>query len=101
PDADARAIEAVYWALTWATQTGSQGQISTTVQKAAKMGEYLRYAFLDTDFNEPTSTTPTCPAGSGKNSSAYLLSWYFAWGGSKGSGGAWSWGFGSGQTPGG
>ena len=101
PDADARAIEAVYWALTWATQQGVQSQISGTVAKAAKMGDYLRYAFFDKYFKQPGCTSPTCPAGTGKNSSNYLLSWYYAWGGSKGSGGAWSWRIGSSHNHGG
>jgi len=43
PDADARAIEAAYWALTWATTAGQQSQVTATVAKAAKMGDYLRY----------------------------------------------------------
>jgi len=101
PDADARAIEAVYWALTWATQAGAQSQISSTVAKAAKMGDYLRYAFFDKYFKQPNCTSPSCAAGSGKNSAAYLLSWYFAWGGSKGTGGAWSWRIGSSHNHGG
>jgi Glycosyl hydrolase family 48/Cellulose binding domain/Bacterial Ig domain len=93
PDADARAIQAAYWALTWATQQNKQSQISATVAKAAKMGDYLRYAMYDKYFKQPGCTSPSCPAGSGKNSSNYLLSWYFAWGGAMDS--SWSWKIGS------
>ncbi|HEX6684159.1 MAG TPA: glycoside hydrolase family 48 protein [Candidatus Limnocylindrales bacterium] len=99
PDADARAIEAVYWALQWATAQGNQSQISATVTKAARMGDFLRYAMYDKYFKNPGCAAPTCAAGSGKSSSAYLLSWYFAWGGD--TGGAWSWRIGSSHFHGG
>jgi len=36
-----------------------------------------------------------CPAGSGKNSSAYLMSWYYAWGGSTDTSSGWAWRIGS------
>jgi Glycosyl hydrolase family 48/Cellulose binding domain/Bacterial Ig domain len=93
PDADARAVQAAYWALTWATEQGNQSQISATIAKAAQMGDYLRYAMYDKYFKQPGCTSPSCPAGSGKNSSTYLLSWYAAWGGALD--GAWSWRIGS------
>jgi hypothetical protein len=93
PDADARAVEAAYWALTWATTQGNQAQISSSVAKAAKMGDFLRYAFYDKYFKNPGCTNPNCTAGTGKSSSSYLLSWYFAWGGDNAN--AWSWRIGS------
>ncbi|MBC6461131.1 glycoside hydrolase family 48 protein [Actinomadura sp. HBU206391] len=99
PDADARAVQAAYWALTWATEQGNQSQISATVTKAAKMGDYLRYAFYDKYFKNPGCTSPSCAAGSGKSSSAYLLNWYFAWGGDMSD--AWSWRIGSSHNHGG
>ncbi|GAA2072798.1 glycoside hydrolase family 48 protein [Actinomadura alba] len=99
PDADARAVQAAYWALVWATEQGNQSQISATVTKAAKMGDYLRYAFYDKYFKNPGCTSPSCPAGSGKSSSAYLLNWYFAWGGDMSD--AWSWRIGSSHNHGG
>jgi len=100
PDADARAFEAAYWALTWATAAGAQSQVQATVAKAAKMGDYLRYAFFDKYFKQPNCSSPTCAAGTGKNSSNYLLSWYFAWGGALGTN-AWSWRIGSSHNHGG
>jgi hypothetical protein len=94
PDADARAVQAAYWALQWATAQGQQGQITATLAKAAKMGDYLRYAMFDKYFKQiGNCTSPQCPAGSGKNSAHYLMSWYYAWGGS--TTGAWSWRIGS------
>ncbi|GAA5077984.1 glycoside hydrolase family 48 protein [Thermocatellispora tengchongensis] len=99
PDADARAVQAAYWALTWATEQGNQSQISATVAKAAKMGDFLRYAMYDKYFKNPGCTSPSCPAGTGKSSSAYLLNWYFAWGGDIQN--QWSWRIGSSHNHGG
>jgi hypothetical protein len=95
PDADARAVQAAYWANEWATAQGNQGQISATLGKAAKMGDYLRYSMFDKYFKRiGNCTSPTsCPAGSGKNSAHYLLSWYYAWGGA--TNGSWAWRIGS------
>jgi hypothetical protein len=93
PDADARAVEAAYWALQWSTAQGKQADVAATVAKAAKMGDYLRYAMYDKYFKKPGCTSTACAAGTGKDSSAYLLSWYYAWGGD--AGGQWSWRIGS------
>ncbi|MBO3083131.1 exoglucanase CbhB [Cellulomonas fengjieae] len=95
PDADARAVEAVYWANQWATDQGNQADIAATVTKAAKMGDYLRYALFDKYFKTIGCTSPSCPAGSGKNSAHYLLSWYYAWGGALDSSAGWAWRIGS------
>ncbi len=95
PDADARAIQAAYWALTWATQQGRQTQITATIAKAAKMGDYLRYAMFDKYFKRIGNCVgpATCPAGTGRDSAHYLMSWYYAWGG--GLNAQWSWRIGS------
>ncbi|MEK8229263.1 glycoside hydrolase family 48 protein [Oerskovia sp. M15] len=62
-DADARAVEAAYWAHTWATEQGQPEVVAATVAKAAKMGDYLRYAMFDKYFKQPGCTTPSCPPG--------------------------------------
>jgi Glycosyl hydrolase family 48 len=92
PDADARAVQAAYWAQRWATEQGKASAISASVAKAAKMGDFLRYALFDKYFKKVGNcTSPTsCAAGSGKNSAHYLLGWYFAWGGAM-PGGGWAW----------
>jgi hypothetical protein len=99
PDADARAVQAAYWALKWATDQGNASAISASVAKAAKMGDYLRYAFFDKYFKQiGDCTSPTgCAAGSGKSSAHYLLGWYFAWGGAE-PGGGWAWRIGDGAA---
>lgn len=98
PDADARAVQAAFWANTFATQQGKQADVAATVAKAARMGDYLRYSFYDKYFKQVGSCVgPTaCPPGAGKNSSTGLLTWYFAWGGAND--GAWAWRIGSGQA---
>lgn len=94
-DADARAVEAVYWANVWATEQGKASAIAGTVAKAAKMGDYLRYTLFDKYFKKVGCTSPTCAAGTGKDSAHYLLSWYMAWGGATDTNAGWAWRIGS------
>jgi hypothetical protein len=103
PDADARAVQAAYWADIWAEQQGKGSQVSATVAKAAKMGDYLRYAMYDKYFKKVGNCVgpASCPAGSGKDSSHYLLSWYYAWGGAYDTSAGWAWRIGSSHTHGG
>jgi hypothetical protein len=89
PDADARAIQASYWALQWATAQGKQSQITASLDKAAKMGDYLRYAFYDKYFKVLGCASTTCATSTGKENATGLLAWYYAFGGA--SDNAWSW----------
>ncbi|KAJ8980324.1 hypothetical protein NQ317_008032 [Molorchus minor] len=92
PDADARAVQAAFWAAQWATASGQISDISDTLEKAAKMGDYLRYALFDKYFKKIGNCIGpnACEGGNGKNSAHYLLSWYYAWGGALDNGG-WAW----------
>ncbi|MBC9719343.1 cellulose binding domain-containing protein [Streptomyces sp. TRM66268-LWL] len=102
PDADARAVQAAYWADIWAEQQGKGSAVSATVGKAAKMGDYLRYSMYDKYFKKVGNcTSPSCPAGTGKDSSHYLMSWYYAWGGAVDTSAGWSWRIGSSHAHGG
>ncbi|CAL9637355.1 hypothetical protein SUDANB176_06253 [Streptomyces sp. enrichment culture] len=102
PDADARAVQAAYWADKWAKEQGKGSEVSATVGKAAKMGDYLRYAMFDKYFKKIGNCTSTsCPAGTGKDASHYLLSWYYAWGGATDSSAGWAWRIGSSHAHGG
>jgi len=100
PDADARAVQAAYWALTWATAQGKAADVSASVAKAAKLGDYLRYAMFDKYFKQiGNCTNPmTCPAATGRNSEHFLLSWYFAWGGANDASAGWAWRIGDGAN---
>jgi hypothetical protein len=91
PDADARTVQAAFWAYTWATAQGQGSAIASQVAEASKMGDYLRYGTYDKYFKTMGCTSTSCPAGSGKNSSTYLLDWYYAWGGALPSAGSWAW----------
>jgi len=91
PDADARAVQAAFWAYTWASAQGKASAVAATVAKAAKMGDYLRYAMYDKYFKQQGCPSTSCPGGTGKNSSDYLLDWYYAWGGALPSVGSWAW----------
>ncbi|MFJ1678544.1 glycoside hydrolase family 48 protein [Streptomyces sp. NPDC088251] len=101
PDADARAVQAAYWAYRWASAQGKEGEVAASVAKAARMGDYLRYAMFDKYFKRVGDCTDpdSCPAASGRDSQHYLLSWYYAWGGAAaGSGGGWAWRIGDGAS---
>jgi hypothetical protein len=95
PDADARMVQAAYWADQYATAQGNQSQISATLADAAKLGDYVRYSMYDKYFKQISAAcsqdgSVSCPAGTSKaNEETYLLSWYYAFGGS--TTGAWSW----------
>ena len=97
PDADARAVQAAYWANQWASEQGNAAQVADTVERASRMGDYLRYAQYDKYFKQVGNCVgaSSCPAGSGKNSSHRLLSWYYAWGGALDTSAGWSWRIGS------
>ncbi|MFB7439601.1 glycoside hydrolase family 48 protein [Streptomyces mirabilis] len=103
PDADARAVQAAYWADVWAKAQGKGGDVSATVGKAAKMGDYLRYAMYDKYFKKIGNCVgpSTCAAGTGKDASHYLLSWYYAWGGATDTSAGWAWRIGSSHVHGG
>ena len=95
PDADARMIQAAYSRTRSPRPRARTSAISGTLADAAKLGDYLRYSMFDKYFKQITAAcsqdgSAGCPAGTSKaNEDTYLLSWYYAWGGS--SGGAWSW----------
>ncbi|ASA26471.1 glycoside hydrolase family 48 protein [Paenibacillus donghaensis] len=85
-DADARAVQAMYWAK----ELGYNN--SVYLNKAKKMGDYLRYGMYDKYFQQVGSAADGTPAaGTGQDSNQYLLAWYTAWGGGLGSTGNWAW----------
>ncbi|MEW2613660.1 glycoside hydrolase family 48 protein [Streptomyces sp. NPDC047880] len=103
PDADARAVQAAYWADLWAKEQGKGSAVSATVGKAAKMGDYLRYSMYDKYFKKAGNCVgpAACPAGTGKDASFYLMSWYYAWGGATDTSAGWAWRIGSSHAHGG
>jgi len=96
PDADARAIQAMYWAQQFATAQGGSSIVTSLLPNAAELGDYLRYSFFDKYFKTQGCQSTSCAVENGtKNSSAYLLSWYYAWGGALPADGNWAWRIGS------
>ncbi|GGP86720.1 glycoside hydrolase family 48 protein [Saccharothrix coeruleofusca] len=100
PDADARAVQVALLAQQWATAQGKASEISSEIGKAAKMGDYLRYAMFDKYFKKIGNCVgpSSCPAGSGKDSAHYLMSWYYAWGGATDTSAGWAWRIGDGAS---
>jgi len=96
PDADARAIQAMYWAQQYANAQGGSSVVNGLLPLASELGDYLRYSFYDKYFKQQGCQSLSCPVENGtKNSSAFLLSWYYAWGGALPADGNWSWRIGS------
>ncbi|MDD6769629.1 glycoside hydrolase family 48 protein [Inconstantimicrobium porci] len=89
-DADARAIQATYWANKWAKDSGDGSAVKEDTKKATKLGDYLRYSMFDKYFRNIGS-------GNGQDQGTnkhYLLGWYYSWGGDTDKeswGGSWAW----------
>ncbi|XP_076264546.1 exoglucanase B-like [Rhynchophorus ferrugineus] len=100
PDADARAVQAAFWAAKWATEKGQYWSVSDTVSKASKLGDYLRYSLFDKYFKKIGNCigAQACQGGTGKESAHYLISWYFAWGASYNAQYGWAWRIGDGAS---
>ena len=103
PDADARVVQAMYWAEQYANTQGGSSVVTGLLPKAAKLGDYLRYSMFDKYFKAigcsgSSASATSCAAGNGYSSAHYLLGWYFAWGGALPSSGSWAWRIGDGTT---
>lgn len=83
PDADARAVQVMYWALQWMKDQGKDPQqvVPGLMDKAAKMGDYLRLAMFDKYFKKMGAQSESGGAGNGYDSAHYLMSWFYSWGG--------------------
>lgn len=91
PDADARAIQAMFWAYTWVKQQGKDPAVELPIAKAKKMGDYLRLAMFDKYFKPIGVQSESAAGASGYDSAHYLMSWYYAWGGSLSASNGWAW----------
>ncbi|MEC3977572.1 glycoside hydrolase family 48 protein [Amycolatopsis sp. H20-H5] len=100
PDADARVVQVAFQAEKWAKTQGKSAAIADVVKKASKMGDYLRYSLFDKYFKKIGNCVgpSTCAAGTGKESEHYLVSWYYAWGGSLDPASPWAWRIGDGAA---
>ncbi len=86
PDAEDRAIQAIYFASQWGVDCGGLSY------KAAKMGDQCRNDMFDKYYKEIGCQNPQAATASGNGGQHYLMSWYTAWGGAMDvSYGAYSW----------
>jgi len=65
------------------------------LDKATKMGDYLRLAMFDKYFKPMGVQSATTGAGTGYESAHYLMSWYMSWGGSADPASQWAFRIGS------
>ncbi len=79
-DADARAVQAMYWAQVYAKEQNVSLNL-LDLDKATKMGDYLRLGMFDKYFKPLGVQSDTSGAGTGYDSAHYLMSWYISWGG--------------------
>lgn len=94
PDADARAVQAMYWATEYAKEQGTSLNV-LDLDKATKMGDYLRIAMFDKYFKPLGVESASGPGASGRESAHYLMSWYMSWGGAVNSSAGWAYRIGS------
>lgn len=90
-DADARAIQATYWADRWAKENGDSNAVDKSVNRAVKLGDYLRYSMFDKYFRAIGCQDNATASGTNKH---YLLGWYYSWGGDtdfESWNGSWAW----------
>lgn len=91
PDADARAVQVIYWAYHWAQEQGLNPENTLPLDDAVKMGDFLRLAMFDKYFKPMGVQDVMGPGGSGYESAHYLMSWYYAWGGPTSTAQNWAW----------
>jgi Glycosyl hydrolase family 48/Secretion system C-terminal sorting domain/Divergent InlB B-repeat domain len=81
PDADARVVQAMYWATQWTKAQGLNPATTLPLDKTKKMGDYLRLAMFDKYFKPMGVQNINGAGATGYDSAHYLMSWYYAWGG--------------------
>jgi hypothetical protein len=91
PDADARVVQAMFWASEWAREQGLDPKTTVPVAQASKMGDYLRLAMFDKYFKPIGAQSKTAPGATGYGAAHYLMSWYYAWGGPLDETQNWAW----------
>ena len=89
-DADARAVQAMYWALEYTKEQEGSSAADLDLDKASKMGDYLRLGMFDKYFKPMGVQSATSGAGSGYDSAHYLMSWYISWGGAADTSSPWA-----------
>lgn len=91
PDADARAVQVMYWAYLWAEEQGLDPSSVLPIAETTKMGDFLRLAMFDKYFKPMGVQNASAPGATGYESAHYLMSWYYAWGGPTSTSQNWAW----------
>ncbi|MBL3655142.1 glycoside hydrolase family 48 protein [Fulvivirga sediminis] len=91
PDADARAVQVMYWAYLWAEEQGLNPETTLPLADASKMGDFLRLAMFDKYFKPLGVESASAPGATGYESAHYLMSWYYSWGGPVSTSQNWAW----------
>ncbi len=89
PDADARVVQAMYWAQIYAKEQGISLN-NLDLDKTVKMGDFLRLSMFDKYFKPLGVQSDTSGAGTGYDSAHYLMSWYMSWGGAADTSAPWA-----------
>ncbi|NME69567.1 glycoside hydrolase family 48 protein [Flammeovirga aprica] len=89
PDADARAVQVMYWAYEYAKEQGVSLS-NLDLDKASKMGDYLRLAMFDKYFKPLGAQDPSATSQTSYDNAHYLMSWYMSWGGATDASAAWA-----------
>ncbi|MBB3698905.1 glycoside hydrolase family 9 protein [Flammeovirga yaeyamensis] len=89
PDADARAVQVMYWAYEYAKEQGVSLS-NLDLDKASKMGDYLRLAMFDKYFKPLGAQDPSATSQTSYDNVHYLMSWYMSWGGATDASAAWA-----------
>ncbi|WP_156152249.1 glycoside hydrolase family 48 protein [Flammeovirga sp. OC4] len=89
PDADARAVQVMYWAYEYAKEQGVSLS-NLDLDKASKMGDYLRLAMFDKYFKPLGAQDPNATSQTSYDNVHYLMSWYMSWGGATDASAAWA-----------
>lgn len=83
PDAEGRAIQAVYWASRWNVGDSSVEAL------AGKMTDQLRNDMFDKYYKKIDESTTKNDPSAGYDGAHYLMAWYTSWGGALD--GTWTW----------
>ena len=96
PDADARAVQAVYWAKLWADEQGGGGRDRRRWSRRPPSSATTFATRSSTSTSRAwVARARSCPAARATTARTTCSSWYYAWGGSISKAGGWSWRIGS------
>ena len=92
PDADARAVQAMYWAKVWADEQGAGASHRAAGQEGRQARRLPALRALRQVLQDHGLPDAAVPGGRRlRRAPTGCLAWYYAWGGSTAKAGGWSW----------